>query len=326
MFSSIIAIAVSMMDPVVPKVTPVNFGRLKDTGLSEISFGYLGFKGTIPDSTNIDWNRNIVSLWNQKLRINNVSKATQGAAGGIINRYRYQGRETMTINEHMTALDADLTKIKAELNWSQICIDYDLDPNKCRLFVYTAYNLDAKMLTAYSLTELMPYTDGKKNVVMMDLYMETAGRNYLDSIPALGDTYLSMGRYQFTSYAVGADDDGLRPTNKIASYSLTYDIPGSVVKLEGIQNDYAAYYFSVYNLMSLIKKLNNKQVVKYAYTCANRKDELVQYIATAHHNPKWARKRAIEWISDSCQKPLISYQGERLEIYSIKTRSNYENL
>lgn len=310
----------------IEKTSNINFAEVKGTGLSKISYSYLGFSGAIPDEGIIDWNKSINSLWERKLRFKGVSKATRNAAPDIVDQYHKQTREVMSIDAHITELDKLLVDIKQDINWGRMCVDYKLDPSTCKSFVMTAFNIDAKALTAYSMTELMPYYNGKQNRVLMNLYMENAGRNYLDNIPALGDKYLSMGRYQFTSFAVGQDKDGPRPANQIGSYSKNYNIPGSVITLEGMDNDRAAYYFATYNLMSLFKKMDKKQLKKYDRYCDHKTVEIVEYIATAHHNPKWARKRALSWINDSCEKSLVSYQGDRLKGYSIKTKVNYEAL
>jgi len=140
----------------------------------------------------------------------------------------------------------------------------------------------------------------------------------------LGDTLLSMGRYQFTSYAVGFDKDGLRPANKISKYSRHHKLPTSVIKLQGLTSDRAAYYFSTYNIMSLIKKMNSDQIIKFNKRCVYQREQMVEYIATAHHNPAYARTHALNWISHGCSKPLISYQGKELKIYSQKTSTNYK--
>lgn len=307
----------------IDKTTTLDFTDLKGTGLSKISYSYLGFSGEIPNERTVDWNQSLKKLWDQKLRFKNVSKATQSAAPAILADYEKEAQERMSIPQHIKDLEKDLINIKRDLNWGKICALGKLDSSTCKSFVMTAWNIDAKALTAYSMTELMPYRNGNQNYVLMNLYMEQAGRNYLDNVPALGDKYLSLGRYQFTSFAVGHDKDGPRPANKIASYSTNYNISGSVISLKGIENDRAAYYFATYNLLSLFKKMDGKKLAKYDRYCDHKTVEIVEYIATAHHNPKWARKRALSWINDKCEKPLESYQGERLKVYSIKTRVNY---
>lgn len=306
------------------KVSTVNFQPIKELGIQNLSLSYFGFSGAIPDQARIDWNKSLDKLWDQKLRIKNVSPATVNAVPDILKEFSVADSDTMTIEAHIESLDNTLTDVKSNMNWAGICTKYRLSNTQCYNFVLSSYNIDARMLTAYSMTELMPYREGERNYELMSIYMENSGRRYLDVIPALGDKYLSMGRYQFTSFAIGSDKNGPRSANQIANFSPKYPIPGSVVKLNGMQSDLAAYYFSVYNVLTLIKKMNETGNKRFARNCVNQKDQIVEYIATAHHNPSWARKRAIQWITNDCSKPLINYQGKRLEIYSIKTSTNYE--
>ena len=305
------------------KVSHVDFRDLKSHGLNNLSMSYFDFSGKIPDSKTVDWNSSLELLWNKKLKFKNVSPATVSAAPSILEDFAVADSETMTVSEHIKNLDSILDDVKRTMDWSGLCVKNRLTPQQCHNLVYVAYNIDANMLTAYSMTELMPYHDGDKNFALMSLYMETAGRKYLDYVPALGDKYLSMGRYQFTSFAIGYDDSGARPSNMIADFSPSYPIPGSAVKLTGAESDLAAYYFSVYNVMTLLKKMTVNGNNRFKTHCIDKKGQIVEYIATAHHNPSWARKRAIQWIGADCSKPLRSYQGERLEIYSIKTATNY---
>jgi hypothetical protein len=190
------------------------------------------------------------------------------------------------------------------------------------VFLNSAADIDGNMLTAYSMTELMPYRNGEQNYQLASIYFESAGRNFLDRVPSLGDPLLSMGRYQFTSLAVGVDNDGPRAANIIASYSLHFDIPTSVSKIHGIDSDVTAFYFATHNILKLIKSMDDEDANTFLYQCLN-KSNLVQYIATAHHNPKWAKKRAIEWVEGDCSKPLLTYQGKALKVYSVKTIVNY---
>lgn len=306
------------------KASKVNFAPLREQGIRNLSLSYFGFSGEVPEYAKVNWNHALEGLWNKKLDIENVSGATRNSVPDILSDFARADSQTMNIDEHISEVDELLNNVKRDMDWVGICLKYRLDGNQCRNFVSAAYNIDAKMLTAYSMTELMPYHNGDQNYALMSIYFENGGRRYLDVVPALGDTYLSMGRYQFTSFAIGSDDDGPRPVNQIAAYSTKYPVPGSVVKLNGIESDLAAYYFSVYNVMTLIKKMSDSNNARFKAHCISQKDQLVEYIATAHHNPTWARKRAIEWVREDCSKPLITYQGERLEIYSIKTATNYK--
>lgn len=301
----------------------VNFHNIRAVGINKVGYGYLGISGSIPSTGNIDWNRNIHNLWKQKLRYKQITPATKKAAARAVYSYTSKSADTMTLASHIEQLDKHLVSVKQSMEWSKLCSNMRV--RDCNSFARAASSIDANMITAYSMTELMPYQNGAQNYEMMNLYMRYAGRNYLDAIPSLGDPYLSMGRYQFTSYAIGHDKSGMRPTNKVAKYSITYRAPQSVIALRGLSSDRAAYFFSVYNVASLFRAMSPKQVETYNRYCS-QKEPLTEYIATSHHNPRKAKENMLRWINGKCSKPLIEYQNPDLRIYSKKTSVNYSEI
>jgi hypothetical protein len=300
----------------------VSFRDLRRAGIKNINAGYFDFTGKIQNKMRVDWNAALTNLWKKKMQIDGVSGAAKNAKDSIIEEYAILNSEKMTINDHIEEIDNVLPKVKESIDWGKICLDNKLSFTQCFAFVNSASDIDGNMLTAYSMTELMPYTNGEQNYQLASIYFESAGRNFLDRVPSLGDALLSLGRYQFTSFAVGVDKDGPRAANVIASYSLDFDIPDSVSKIHGIDSDVTAFYFATHNILKLIKSMSDEDANTFLRQCLN-KSNLVQYIATSHHNPKWAKKRAIEWIEEDCTKPLLTYQGKALKVYSGKTIANY---
>ena len=297
----------------------VNFKSVIAAGINKTAHSYLGFSGTVPEATLIDWNKNIVTIWKQKLQMSNISPATRQSVYRATYSYTSHPAEVMTISRHINQLNSHLKNVKNSIDWVKLCAESHI--KACGSFKQTSLSIDGNMLTAYSMTELMPYQIGKQNYEMMNLYMSYAGRNYLDTIPSLGDPLLSMGRYQFTSYAVGHDKNGPRSANKISKYSR-YPIPQSVIALRGLSSDRAAYYFSVYNIGSLYRAMSEKQTQTYDKFCRG-KEPLTEYIATAHHNPTVAKRNMLRWIDAKCKKPLAAYQTGDLRLYTKKTSLNY---
>ena len=318
-----IVIDLDKIPVVAEKYHYVNFKPVIAAGINKTSHSYLGFSGDIPYATLVDWNKNILNLWKQKLQVSGVSPATKQSAFKVSYSYTSRPAEVMTIAGHVNQLNVHLKDVKNSINWSKLCDG--LRVKECDSFKKASLSIDGNMLTAYSMTELMPYQIGRQNYEMMNLYMRYAGRNYLDAIPSLGDTYLSMGRYQFTSYALGHDKDGPRSANKISVYSDGYKIPQSVIALKGLSSDRAAYYFSVYNIASLFRSMSHDQIETYNKYCAG-KEPLTEYIATAHHNPKFAKRNMLKWIDGKCMNPLATYQTGDLKIYSKKTSVNYAEI
>lgn len=303
----------------------VSFRELKRSGIENINAGYFDFSGKIKNKMRVNWNVALISLWDKKMQIDGVSEAAKSAKDTIVEAYSRSDSTQMAINDHIEEVDDILPKVKESLDWGKICNDNKLSFIQCLAFANSASDIDGNMLTAYSMTELMPYRNGEQNYQLASIYFESAGRNFLDRVPSLGDTLLSMGRYQFTSLAVGVDKSGPRAANVIASYSLDFKIPDSVSKIQGIDSDVTAFYLATHNILSLIKNMSDDDVNTFLHQCLN-KSNLVQYIATAHHNPKWAKRRVVEWVNEDCSKPLLTYQGKALKVYSLKTIVNYNSI
>jgi len=319
----LVTIRLDRLPHTVEKYKYVNFKPVIAAGIGKTSLNYLGFSGSVPSEGSIDWNKNLKKLWAQKLKIQDVSSATKKSFTKITYSYISSPAEIMTIEKHIRLLDNHLSNVKSSIKWANLCSDSHLSKG-CESFKQASLSIDGTMLTAYSMTEIMPYQIGRQNYEMMNLYMRYAGRNYLDKIPSLGDPLLSMGRYQFTSYALGNDKDGPRSANKIAKYS-DYPIPQSVIRLKGLSSDRAAYYFSVYNIRSLFKDMSAVQILNYNRFCRG-KESLTEYIATAHHNPSNAKRNMIRWIDGKCKKPLVTYLTGDLPLYAKKTSINYVEL
>ena len=304
----------------------VNLTPLHKTGLSHVQTSYLGFKGEIPHARVIDWNANIRSMWQFKAHMPNVAPSARKSATSVAYSYTSHPAEQITLSSHIHALDRHLKAVQHDMDWQGICVAYRMTPASCEAFKAASRNIDARMMTAYSMTELMPYHNGIQNYQLMDLYMRTAGRNYLDVVPSMGDKLMSMGRYQFTSYAIGVDETGLRPSNFISKFAGRYTIPQSVNRLHGLDSDRAAYFLAVYNVAYLFRGMSDKQVSAYVRYCAPHKDQLTAYIATAHHMPRLARDNALSWVAGGCKKPLMAYQGRNLKTYATKTSVNYQEV
>jgi hypothetical protein len=165
---------------------------------------------------------------------------------------------------------------------------------------------------------------------------------YIGSLPALYDKYLSVGGWQFTSFAVREDASGAEGASLVSKFAAPeHKIPGSVMKLVREDHDRAAYYFSLYNVARLIgctKKYKGKEV---SYVCASNKqraafgrlistpqgvDQVAQYTAIAHHLPAPARDRTRSWLGKGAKGQLRDHLGPKLTVYATKSFYNIKGL
>lgn len=318
-------ISISKSKLKINKKIDVNFALLKDSGIRNVGHGYFGFTGKVPGKKSVDFNKALEKQWRIKTSIKNSKPSVSKSYKKILSRYKKQNREVKTLSKLLVDVNHDISTIKPTIQFDKICIDLKIKDNRCSGLSRVSNNITSNMLLSYGLTEVFPYRDGKSSVATADLLLRTAGENFINSIPAKGDGYLSFGLYQFTSFAVRSDASGDEGANKIAKHSQ-YKIPGSVLYLTSKDQHRAALYFSIYNLSNLVRKLNDKQYDKFMKYCVNDEIGITQFIATAHHLPAVAIKNAQKWIDGNCFTTLESKSGPKLTIYAAKTRANFNAL
>lgn len=300
----------------------VDFEMIKKTGIGKFKQSHFGISGEIPDFKKIDFYEVLERKWKQKLTVKNVKPSVGRSYKKILASYKNSDREYKTLSGLIDEVGADLDKVSKTVRFNSVCRKMRLSDNQCVIFKKNARLVDERVIISYGMTELFPYQDGVKNTVNFNLLLKKAGEKYINSIPAMGDGYLSFGLYQFTSYAAGRDADGARPANMISDLS-GYKIPDSVVNFNSKDHHRAAYYFSLYNLALFAKRMSVKQQYIFTKHCYGDKNTLTQFIATAHHQPATAVRGGLKWINDKCKSSYISNQNKALATYAKKTKTNY---
>ena len=184
--------------------------------------------------------------------------------------------------------------------------------------------VNAQDLLAYSLTELMPSADGKLNVNVLEFLLKNAGREYIESIPAIYDAKTSFGPYQFTEFAL-FDHKGQKRGSSIPNQALPGKdrIPGSVSKLRGKDHYKAGYLFMVDNMANFVHKIGWSELGILENQFKENKDDVIAFLATAHHGPGWANKYATNWLKDKAKKHYQDYcTSDAYKQYANKTKAN----
>jgi len=108
-------------------------------------------------------------------------------------------------------LRRNLDDINGQVNWDDAInskfgsrnLSEETRADLIRFMTIVTKNIDENVLMGYAIKELMPNGGNEiYNVHFFDQLLQTAGLEYVASIPALGDGYLSYGPYQFTTIAV----------------------------------------------------------------------------------------------------------------------------
>lgn len=304
------------------KKNNIDLSYLGNASLGGLNSLYMGIKGNVPDNHDINFSDNLEKMWDIKLRIKNVTPATKKRSEDIL-RYYHDNPKITNISTFIDDADREALSGYKSIDFKKLCVRLKIKGDKCAGFKEMSKRIRGHNLIAYGMTELFPSYKGDFNYVMLDTLLRNAGENYIHSIPALGDKYLSVGMYQFTSFAVRHDSKRTEGASIVSIYS-SKKISGSVADLREKEHHLAAYYFAVYNIGRLIRKLSKKDTRHLVNSKKCSTLEMTQFIATAHHNPKYSIKNAKRWIKDKCDKKFIIYLGPKLTEYAKKTTSNYK--
>lgn len=243
----------------------------------------------------------------------------------MIAEYKEHKPTTITLDEYIKKHDSVMKKINNSLDWNKVGKLTNLNSDQLDLLRDISESLNGKDILCYGLTELMPSkTDGHLNIAIMDFLLRNAGREYVEAIPALADPYTSFGPYQPTQFAV-FDDGKRREGASLLSLALPEEmrIPGSVMNIRGDQHITTAHLFGIYNLSRMINNLSRVEYDVLENNWTDHKDDLIKYIATAHHLPAKARKAARNWLANGAKLDYSVSCSSRIRGYADKTGENY---
>lgn len=175
------------------------------------------------------------------------------------------------------------------------------------------------IMLAYLATELMPVPD--RSAAMLEFITEHAGVEYLESIPSLGDSLLSFGPFQLTSFVVGDQREGGEAgsvTQLLTVMRKSDFLPKNLSEFTSIeQHIRAGYLFAFHNLITLVQDALKREAFKEfsvitdsanAGTQNGASTTFLEYLAAAHHKPAEARKAMRSWLEsdDSSRSTSLS--------------------
>jgi hypothetical protein len=170
-----------------------------------------------------------------------------------------------------------------------------------------AERITPNIMLAYITTELMPAPE--RGTAMLGFLLEHAGVEFIERIPALGDSELSYGPFQLTPYAVGARGS-VTNLEKVMHSKL---VPDSLDKFTSIEDHVrAGFLFAFHNILTLVQDVCSE----------GRYDELVtilegagtgkmtgnssvfpEFISAAHHRPASALNAMHVWLAANKKVP-----------------------
>lgn len=270
---------------------------------------YLGIAGRPGENTQIDFNYQLQEMWKTK---KNISKGALkiSETGDALRKEFAAGEKGLLkngIEDYINLANNAIEEIKKHLDFKKLSHLKGFDQDQAAAAKEICMSVTGKDLLAYAMTEIMPSDSGWKNKLVMDFLLKNAGRQYIESIPAMHDSKLSFGPYQLTEYVVYPDwhkKGGAMEINYLLPFGQ--QIPNHLEELRSQDHHKAAYLFMVENLSHLIKNLRGKELANFR-TSAHNKADLISYIAAAHHKPHEALPKAARWLREKLYMPLRQF-------------------
>ncbi len=277
----------------------------------------------LPDSLEVSFDANLAKLWHSKVLREAVSDSTLGKTPMILDRYLSKDRGYTDLRAFIAHTDLVVSKAKKSLDWNKLCARYRMTADGCKVLKSVTSKLGGRDFIAYGMTELFPM-DGRLNVLYLEMLLKNAGTSYLMHVPARHDNLLSLGFYQFTSFALRRDEEETEGASIVNGFVKEggVKIPDSVAYLVGDDHHVAAVYFAVHNLAKMIGKLKPKGVKLLASQHLNKQGEMVMFIASAHHQPVHAWKATARWIEGGMKGSIYKSYPPRIQQYALKTHTN----
>lgn len=286
--------------------------RLAGIRMGNLFTQYSGVEGLAGPIATVDFTERLSRMWQAKLeRAKNhesdeYPQDLMSAAKELYSTYdvRAPHRSSLSIVRSKAARSLEEVRRSQKLDAvSSIPAFAKFSESHTRLFKYIESLIHEQTLIAYSVTELMP-TSGADSasigIEMYDFLLRSAGEDYIDRIPALGDTLVSFGPYQMTKHAIGEDFGPPRGASLMQRYLLKErHIPQSVSELRGSEHHKAAYLFALYNIASAVRMLSEKDAKQLLLQREWLSEaDLSAFIAAAHHLPKPAIRAFAGYAKD----------------------------
>lgn len=266
-------------------------------------------------------------LWMYKMQVPGVKPAAQKSMNVILDRFQNSPKTKMNIKVFVKRADRLVRDSRKHLNYKAFCSRMKMSDQECDLLYDITDDLKGRDMVAYGMTELMPSMDGDKNITILNNVLQTAGIEFINSVPAFGDPLMSCGMYQFTSFAVRKDETHIEGASIVNEFMAPGSkIPGSVVMLSSDDQHRAAFLFTTFNVARWIKRMNQPQMKMLKHLMPKHQSELIEYIAVSHHMPARTITYANTWLDHKGKDDFLSFLPPHLKMYGTKTRKNYQAL
>ncbi len=306
-------------------------GNLEGKVIDGFYKNYFGVSGRIGDSLYVDFDARMDQLWLAKSRRSHRNPIVKRFWNTIGRKAYLDDTAQMSIDEYLAVIDTVRSHVISSIDWSQVGQLLELDSTRVHALQGYASRITAAHLLSYQMTELFPSNDKKdpampNNRDVLDFILRARGRSFIEFIPALGDTCLSFGAGQMTSYALSADSSTAVKASLInLALPRSYQLPSHVYQLRGDDHTKAMLLLSIYNIGLLLKESTAAELTTLEGVWKDEKN-IAKYISTAHHHELRAIAGMKNWLKRRGKNQYERYCSKSLAAYARSTLKNLESL
>jgi hypothetical protein len=287
-------------------------GELEGMRFSDLLAKYTGIVGKVPKKVFIDFKFRAKELWEEKISRGGKTEQLRATAQSLFDSYVPENAHLMDLAGYERQIDTALNEVRLHdmTQIKRLHMFKNFDETQMALLQRFESAINSKMLLAYATTEIMPTKGAHSDagLSVLEFLLNNAGEEYVALLPALNDSELSFGPYQFTYRAL---DEYQAPVVKVINgkkviVQETYrngaslmnsilpksQIPAHVADLRGADHHKAAYLYALYNIGCLVKRLgeNDPHLPGKFLDHFDQmpEDTILEFIATAHHEPRYA--------------------------------------
>ncbi len=163
------------------------------------------------------------------------------------------------------------------------------------------------MMLSYLATELMPVPE--RSAAVLEFLTQNAGVEYLERIPALGDSLLSYGPFQLTKFVIDdANPEARGSVTQLLHVIQSNDfLPSKLSEFTSFeQHARGGYLFAVHNLIALAQETAKKNdydgllalgAAANMGTAGGQSTVFLEQLSAAHHRPEVARDAMTHWLT-----------------------------
>lgn len=264
---------------------------------------YFGAYDRLPPEVRVDFNERLQEMWSIKLRRHGKREpGVVAIAQTLCKEYAASEPRQISVDQYADEIQGIVEQIFIAFDWQLLAKEKHLDPVTLELVRDIATRISYKELFALCMTELLPMATGEQNKTLLDMILRTAGVQFLESIPALFDAYLSFGPYQFTRFAMQETERGsigASQINPILPEGL--HLPRRVEELRSIHHHIAAVAYMVENLCLAITLLQKQEdaaelLKRFSLAVERTPAQALTFVGAAHHAPQAACTALVQWL------------------------------